>query len=67
MESSMKSIWYLVGLVLVVIGALVSLGGVIEPRPITRLGELRPALWWGAVVFVSGVLFLWTDRRRNRG
>lgn len=61
----MKPIWYFVGLLLVIIGALVVLGGWIEPAPATRLGHLRPALWWGAVMIGSGVAFLLANAKKR--
>jgi hypothetical protein len=51
-------IWFFVGLILLVYGAIVFSAGLIgDPRP-TVLKELRPALWWGGVMLLGGGLFL---------
>ena len=65
-EHQMKSIWYFVGLMLVVMGLIVLGSGVstaLDP-PATRtiLAETHPGIWWGAVLATfGGLLFL-----RNR-
>lgn len=68
-QKRMKSIWYLVGLMLLVMGALVAIAGVIELfNPATErtvLAELHPNLWWGAVMLVAGALFYFTQRKRS--
>jgi hypothetical protein len=63
----MKSIWFFVGILLLVIGAIVLLAGIVgvaSPggHP-TVLASLQPRLWWGALMVVAGILFLLTNRR----
>jgi hypothetical protein len=66
--SSMKSIWYLVGLLLMALGALVLAGGVGDlvspPARATVLAHLRPNLWWGAVMLLAGAAFFLTHRNQ---
>ena len=51
-------IWFFVGMILLVYGAIVFCAGLIgDPRP-TVLKELRPALWWGGVMLLGGAVFL---------
>ena len=64
----MKPIWYFVGLMLLVMGALILLNGIyqfISPSETTTvLGETYPAIWWGAVmVLFGGVMFLKTRKQ----
>jgi len=65
-EAGMKSIWYLVGLLLLAMGLLVLAGGVADllspPRP-TVLAHLRPNLWWGALMVAAGTIFYLTHRK----
>jgi FtsH-binding integral membrane protein len=66
-HAEMKSIWYLVGLMLLAMGVLVLAGGVTDllspPARATILGHLRPNLWWGCVMIVAGALFFLTHRK----
>jgi hypothetical protein len=51
-------IWFFVGLILLVYGLIVVGSGLFSaPRP-TVLAHTRPALWWGGVTAVAGVVFL---------
>ena len=56
-------VWFFVGLILLVYGAIVLFAGIQgDPRP-TVLRELRPALWWGGVMLVGGAVFLFIGLR----
>lgn len=63
----MKSIWYLVSLVLLVMGALVLLAGILEfVGPSARrtvLADLHPGLWWGMVMIAAGAIFYLKHRK----
>lgn len=63
----MKSIWFLVGLVLLVMGGLVLTGGILDLFvPSTRttvLANSHPAIWWGAVMLLAGGIFYFTHRK----
>ena len=58
----MKPIWYFVGLILLVIGGIVLLTGlymlVVQSVSKSVLGELFPNIWWGAIMVVSGFVFI---------
>jgi len=62
----MKSIWYFVGLMLLVMGGLVLLAGLIElVSPSARqtvLAEIHPGIWWGAIMIVAGAVFFAKNR-----
>ncbi len=63
----MKSIWYFVGLMLLVMGGLVLLAGLIElfapSARATVLSETHPGLWWGTVMVAAGMLFFLKNRK----
>ncbi|HTY38791.1 MAG TPA: hypothetical protein VMH23_16850 [Bacteroidota bacterium] len=65
----MKSIWYFVGLMLTAMGAIILLSGVIdyssERTAKTVLAQLHPALWWGAVMMIFGLIFFLTNRKEK--
>ncbi len=68
-DKQMKSIWYMVGLVLAAMGALIFATGIylaVEP-PGARIAmsHLQPDLWWGAVMFVVGGVFIFTHRNKT--
>jgi len=60
-EHKMISIWFFVGLMLTVLGVIITATGVyflFRPQHETTLAELNPSLWWGAVMLVGGLAFL---------
>jgi hypothetical protein len=63
----MKSIWYFVGLMLLVMGGLVLLAGLIElVSPSARqtvLAEIHPGIWWGAIMIAGGAIFFLKNRK----
>lgn len=60
----MKSIWYLVGLVLMSMGVIIFLAGLVssEPQKIV-LAELRTNVWWGLVMIAGGLVLFLTNRK----
>jgi len=62
----LKTIWYLVGIVILVMGALVLLAGIIDAfsasAPETVLAELHPGIWWGIIMVVTGGIFLFSNK-----
>jgi hypothetical protein len=64
----MKPIWFFVGLILVVMGAVVLAAGVwgvfFPPAgPPKVLASLRPSLWWGGFMVLAGAAFLFFNRK----
>jgi len=62
-ETEPRSIWYFVGLILSIYGAIILLMGLFGTQANTVLAETRPAIWWGAIMTVFGVIFLYVGRR----
>jgi len=62
----MKPIWHFVGLILLVMGALILIAGIyylFNPgASSTVLEELHPNIWWGALMMVVGVVFIWKNK-----
>lgn len=65
----MKSIWYFVGLLLTVMGAIITASGVYSlvnpPAEPKVLANLHPDLWWGIFMLVFGLVFVFVNRRRT--
>ena len=65
----MKPIWYFVGLFLLINGIIVTAAGVADylnpPAQTTVLADLHPGIWWGAIILVSGALFLLFNRKKT--
>jgi hypothetical protein len=67
-EHDMKSIWYFVGLILLIMGGLVILSGIYQyfnpPAVRTVLAETHPNLWWGTLMVIfGGILFVKTRKQ----
>jgi hypothetical protein len=65
--TKMKSIWYLVSLVLLEMGGLVLLAAIIDlfapSASRTVLSEIHPGLWWGFVMVAAGLIFYLKNRK----
>ena len=66
-EHAMKPIWYFVGLILTIMGALILLSGIyhlINPPVVkTVLSEIHPDIWWGALMILfGGTMYLKTRK-----
>lgn len=51
-------IWFFVGVILLLYGLIIAASGLLMTPRATVLAELRPALWWGALMCVGGAVFL---------
>ena len=59
-KDGMISIWFWVGLMLLVYGLIITAAGVyyiFVPDLETATGHLNPSLWWGIVMVLVGLLF----------
>ncbi len=65
----MKPIWYFVGLLLLVMGLILLVAGINDvispPSSPTVLAGLHPSIWWGALMVVSGAIFVYLNRNRR--
>jgi hypothetical protein len=63
----MKPIWYFVGLMLTAMGAVILVSGLINYSGAgtakTVLSELHPAIWWGAIMIVAGIILFLANRK----
>lgn len=62
----MRPIWHFVGLILAIIGGLIFIAGIYylfnPSHSDTVLQHLHPNLWWGAIMFIAGGIFIWKNR-----
>lgn len=57
-------VWFFVGVILLIYGVLI-LGNALlhlSQPPTTVLGELRPEIWWGAILAVIGGVYVYFFR-----
>ena len=66
-EKKMKPIWYFIGLMLLVMGAVITVSGIyryfVPGGTQTALAELHPDIWWGLVMVIAGAVFLLVNRK----
>ena len=64
--AGLKTIWYLVGIIIFIMGVLVLMAGLIDALgsspPETVLADLHPGIWWGATMVVTGGIFLFSNK-----
>ena len=69
MKESHVSIWFLIGLQLAIFGVLITSAGIygyfVLPENPTVLGDLHPAIWWGAIMLVLGIFYTVKFRPRK--
>ena len=62
----MVSIWYFIGLLILIYGVLVAGAGIAEwispPAQTTVLAGLHMAVWWGALMIVLGGVYAYIFR-----
>ncbi len=65
----MKPIWYFVGLLLLCMGAIITLTGIYQvfnpPAQKTVLAHLHPSLWWGGIMATAGLIFLVVNKNKT--
>jgi divalent metal cation (Fe/Co/Zn/Cd) transporter len=66
--TGLKTIWFFVGIVLLMMGILVFISGIINlinpPPKQPVLSELHPALWWGGMMVVMGLIYLISNKNK---
>jgi hypothetical protein len=66
--SELKTIWYFVGIILMIMGGLVFLSGIVQfiapPLTHTILAEIHPAIWWGALMIIVGLVYFLTNKNK---
>ncbi len=67
-EKGMRSIWYFVGLIMLIIGIIVFAAGIYDLLNPTnqniKLTNLHTNIWWGAVIAFTGLIY--TVKNRNK-
>jgi len=65
----MKPIWFFVGILLSVIGLVITVSGIAglvsPPDHVKVLGHLHADFWWGLVMTVAGILFLVANKNKT--
>lgn len=65
----MRTIWYFVGLILLVMGVIIIASGIYlifyPPEHRTVFGEYHPDIWWGLIMSVVGLIYLISSRGRR--
>lgn len=63
----MLPVWFFIGLILLVYGVVITATGIYEFNhpPNTILANLHPALWWGGILTVIGLLYVLKYRPRD--
>jgi hypothetical protein len=61
----MLPVWFFIGVILILYGIMITLEGVydLSHPPGTVLESLHPAIWWGIIMVVVGVIFTLKNRR----
>lgn len=63
-EKKTISIWYFIGLLILVYGVLIlgaGLAGLSSPPPVV-MAELHVGIWWGALLIVIGLVYVYFFR-----
>ncbi len=65
----MKSIWYFVGILLTIMGAIITVSAVYSffdpPAQAKMFSHLHADLWWGLLMLIFGLLFALLNRRKT--
>jgi hypothetical protein len=64
----MIPVWFFVGVILLIYGALILATGIYEfSHPTTTvLANLHPAIWWGALLLVIGGIYVYLFMPRRQ-
>lgn len=65
----MKPIWYFVGLILSINGIIITATGfyllAYPPQVKTVLFDTHPNIWWGIMMLIFGVVFVYFNKNRT--
>ncbi|MFA3783292.1 hypothetical protein ABRY23_09545 [Melioribacteraceae bacterium 4301-Me] len=65
----MKPIWFFVGLILLVMGLIITITGIYQliypPVHKTVLYEIHPDIWWGTIMILFGGLMYLKTRNKT--
>jgi hypothetical protein len=70
-NQTMRPIWFFVGIMLLVTGAIIFLAGLYQaayPEDAAIAGrdifkDLHPSIWWGGVMMLAGLVYLVVNRK----
>ncbi len=66
MHAKMISIWFFIGALLGIYGVIILTSALIMPLPNVVMADLRPGIWWGALLIVLGGVYtylFWPGRK----
>ena len=63
----MIPVWFFVGVILLIYGVIILATGLYELShpPDTVLANLRPAIWWGALLTIVGAVYVYIYKPRK--
>lgn len=65
----MKPIWFFVGLILLLVGLVLVVSGIYYVYYPNASGSvmdyLHPDIWWGGLMVITGLIFVWTTRNKT--
>ena len=67
-EKGMRSIWYFVGLILLVIGIIVFAAGIYDllnpAKQDIKLTSLHTNIWWGVLIAITGLIYIMKNKNK---
>jgi len=67
-EKGMRSIWYFVGLILLVIGIIVFAAGIYDllnpANQNVKLTSLHTNIWWGVLIAITGLIYIMKNKNK---
>ncbi len=69
-KKEMKSIWFLVGIVMFSIGSIVLISGIFYLiKPIdhdVKMSSLHTNIWWGLVIIIIGLVYILSNKNKKK-
>jgi Na+/H+-translocating membrane pyrophosphatase len=67
-KNKMRSIWFLIGLVMSAIGFITVLAGIFSVNASenqdVRLSNLHANIWWGVLILIIGLIYIVKNRNK---